>query len=190
MSVSILNRMLKPLKDRIAMMLAKGILESVSDTTAMQLIKLSMYEGEVQEDIEHVHPYGLSSNCPAEGGEVVAGCIGGNRDNTIALVIGNSKFRVKNLKSGEVALYSKFGQQILLKEDGSIVASPASGKSLVVESNLEVHGSISSTSDISSDGDVTAGSISLLSHVHDGTTIVPTVAGTPGTNAGVTGVPQ
>lgn len=190
MNLSMLNKILKPLKDRVAMMLAKGLLEAVSDEKAMQLIKLSMYEGEVQEDIEHVHSYGLSSNCPSDGGEVVVGCIGGNRDSAIALVVGNSKYRVRNLKSGEVALYSKFGQKILLKEDGSIEISPASGKDMILTSNLQVQGTISCDDDISSSGDVKAGIISLKSHVHPGTAIIPTVGGVAGTNEGLTGGPQ
>jgi len=184
MDIRIFARMLKPLRDRVAMMLSRGLLEKASDDTAMQLVKVSINDAELLELVEHLHAYGLSSNCPSDGGEVVVGCCGGNRDSAIALTVGNSKFRPKNLKVGEVVLYSKFGQTILLKEDGSIVVTPKAGKKLVLDCDVEVTKTLTATTD------VVVGTISLKSHVHPATSVIPTVGGVVGTNAGNTLTPM
>ena len=197
MNLTTFNRWLKPLRDRVLTMFSRGLVEDVDDSKQMQLVKISMLDDELKEEIEHVHPYGLSSNCPTDGGEAVVGCVSGDRDSAIAIVIGNSNYRIKNLKSGEVCLYSKFGQTILLKEDGSIELTTKNGKDFVVNSktvfkkDIDVTGKITASSDIAStNGDVKAGSITMKLHVHDGSLIIPTVpvSGVPtaGTNAGLT----
>lgn len=191
-----MNRWLKPLRDRVLTMFTRGLIDSVDDTKPMQLVKVSMLDNELKEDVEHLHPYGLSSNCPTDGSETVIGCISGDRDSAVAVVVGNSTYRVKNLASGEVCLYSKFGQTIMLKEDGSIEITPQSGKSLVVKSNVEIEGEVKASTVVasgditSSGGDIIAGAVTMKTHVHDGTSIIPTVGGVPGTNAGLTGVAQ
>lgn len=196
MTPSQFNRWIKPLRDRVLTMFTRGLVDSTDDSTQMQLVKVSLLDNELKEDVEHLHPYGLSSNCPTDGSETVIGCISGDRDSAVAVVVGNSKYRIKNLVNGEVCLYAKFGQTIMLKEDGSIEITPQSGKSLVIKSNVEIEGevnasAVTATGDItSSGGDLIAGAITMKTHVHDGSTIVPTVAGAPGTNAGLTGVAQ
>lgn len=193
MNLATFNRLIKPLRDRVLTMFSRGLVESSDDTTAMQLLKISMLDDELKEEVEHLHPYGLSFNCPTDGSEVVVGCVGGDRDSALAVVVGNSKYRIKELKSGEVCLYSQHGQTILLKEDGSIELTPKDGKDFVVNSktkfkkDIDVTGKITASSDIAStSGDVKAGSITMKLHVHDGSLIIPTVGGVIGANAGLT----
>jgi phage baseplate assembly protein V len=197
MTLAMFNRLIKPLRDRVLTMFSRGLIESTDDSISMQLVKLSMLNAELKEDVEHLHPYGLSSNCPTAGSEAIVGCVGGDRDSALAIIIGNSKYRIKDLASGEVCLYSQHGQTILLKEDGSIELTPKDGKAFVVNSktqfkaDIDVVGKITASSDIAStSGDVKAGSVTMKLHVHDGSLIIPTVGGIPGTNAGFTNLAQ
>jgi phage gp45-like len=47
--------------------------------------------------------------------------------------------RPKDLKPGEVVLYSKFGQTIKLDEDGQIVCTDSTGSVLTLHQSGEVH---------------------------------------------------
>lgn len=104
------------LVNRVQMMVGKALLEAVKDNDEMQLIKIAGLDDEIQEDIERIQPYGLSAN-PPPGASVLVGYVGGNRDHGVAICV-DDKSRKKDLKTGEVALYSKFLQFLHFKDDG------------------------------------------------------------------------
>lgn len=183
------TKLMKPLRDKVVLMLSRGLLASVDDSTDIQLLKVAVSDDTVLDEVEHIHPYGLSSHAPVDGGEVLIGCIGGNREDAIALAVGNSTYHIKDLAEGEVVIYSKFGQTILLKEDGSIIMTPADGKKLVFMAETEFEGNMTVTGKITASDDVISGSISGKSHKHSATSVIPTVGGVAGTNAGTTGTP-
>lgn len=107
------------------MLIGKSILKAVDDSKAFQLIKVSGLAGqdpnspEVQEAVERIQNYGLSTNPPRDS-EVVLAHVGGNKDHPIALVIGHASSRKKGLREGEVCLYDRHGKFIYLREDGTI----------------------------------------------------------------------
>lgn len=73
--------------------------------------------------------YGFVSEMP-ENGEVIAVAVNGGGNNLVSvaeLFPGEPE-----LVNGEVLLWSKFGQRVLLKENGSIVVFPASGSEVLL----------------------------------------------------------
>lgn len=109
---------------RLEMMVAKAIIKAVTDTDEIQLVKLSALADEVQDDVERIQTYGLSASPPV-GSEAVVLFLNGNRDHGLVIACDSGEHRPKALKSGEVVLYSKHGQSVLLKEDGTLVITGA-----------------------------------------------------------------
>lgn len=119
------------ISNRIKQAVGKALIESVSDDNEIQLVKISGIDNEVQSNIERVQEYGITSNPPVGSGAVVL-YIGGNKDHGVVVKTDSGEFRIQSLKSGEVCVYSKFGQKILLDENGDIVATLESGNSHIV----------------------------------------------------------
>lgn len=96
---------------RIALMVGRGIVRICNDSEAMQTLQIGALSGEILPDVEKVQPYGFSS-VPHPGAEVVFIAPGGLRENAVAIVADDRKFRFKGMKSGEVVLYTDEGDII------------------------------------------------------------------------------
>ena len=90
----------------------------MNDATSLQLVKVSTYDGSISDDIERIQNYGFTSNPPTDS-EAIVLYIGGRQDNGIVIVCDNATSRIKNLVSGESAMYSSFGQVLKHNADGS-----------------------------------------------------------------------
>ncbi len=121
-----INRFLEPLRIRIKMVLQRALLTLIDDSTNMQTVQLDVMKGEVQSSVERIQNYGFTS-VPEIGSEVLLLSFGGNRDNPIAIAVENSASRLKGLASGEVAMYDRNENYILLKADGSTEIVPPQG---------------------------------------------------------------
>lgn len=117
-----ISRFLEPLRTRVRMIVQRAIVSLVNDTTAMQLIQVSILRGDVLSRVERVQNYGFTSN-PENGSEAVVVFINGNRDQGLAIVVDNTEVRKKDLQPGEVAVYHKSGSYVLMKADGTIELS-------------------------------------------------------------------
>jgi len=117
--------MIKKAIKRIQMSLSRGIVRSIDDDNPIQLVKVSVLDNEVHDEIERLQNYGMSSK-PTAPAEAAVLYFQGNRDDGIALAVDNSKSRPTGLKDDEVCFYSSAGQKILLKENGDIVFNDGS----------------------------------------------------------------
>jgi phage gp45-like len=112
------------------------VVEGVDDTKLMQESKHSLFEGEQQDQIEHVHPYGFvnvpkkptGSGKLRKAAEAFMSFLGGNRSHGIAMVVGDRRYRLYKLEEGEVALHDDQGHQVHIKRDGVFVSAPQSKK--------------------------------------------------------------
>lgn len=116
---------------KIANLLGRGVVESVDDSRSIQELKIEILDGELRTEVERVQQYGFTS-VPREGAEHVTICIGGRREQAITLAVDDRRYRLKNLASGEVAVYNDAGASIVLKANGDIEAHPASGRAVKV----------------------------------------------------------
>jgi phage baseplate assembly protein V len=111
-----LERVLRPLRNRIASMLVKAIIKSVDDSGNLQMIKVTMHEGDTKDEIERIQQFGFTSHPPVDS-EAILFCIGGNRTHAVVLNTDSSKYRLKNLPKGAVALYNENGDYVKLTKD-------------------------------------------------------------------------
>lgn len=121
----ILEPMIRPLKQRIMMTIARGILESVKDDGGIQLVKVSLLKDEVRDNIERVQNFGFTSNPPKDS-EVVAVFVGGNREHGFVIACDSRSKRIKGLDPGESAQYTddlETGSVIKLKKGGKMKLS-------------------------------------------------------------------
>lgn len=114
--------MLQNLKNKIFLMLGRGIVKALKTDEGAQLIQVVALDGETISDIERAEEYGFTA-VPEVESEATIGFINGNRDHGIILCIGDRRYRPTTLASGEVMVYDKNGSSVHLKADGSIVVT-------------------------------------------------------------------
>jgi phage baseplate assembly protein V len=149
-------------------MLARGTVVLVDALKKMQSLQLRLTADELKDNVEHFEPYGFTSN-PLAGAEVLTAFIGGDRSHAVVLVASDRRYRIQELESGEVAIYTDEGDKIHLKR----------GRIIDIETetlNIKASGSvnfdtptITQTGQIVSQGDQVAGGISQIGHVHTST---------------------
>lgn len=112
--------------------------------------------------MERVGEYGLSSNT-LPGASAVVLFWGGNRGHGVVVATDDGRYRVHGLAPGEVAIYNNTGSTIIMKANGDIDITPASG-------NINITGTVNVTGDVLVTGEVQAGnpSIALTDHIHIG----------------------
>jgi phage gp45-like len=151
-------------------MVSRAVVQLVDDSVKMQLLQVGILTDEVRGGLERFQDYGFTS-VPLEGAEGVALFVGGRRDHGIAIAVGDRRYRVRNLESGEVAVYDHTGSKIVFKASGDIQIIPSSGD-VTLTGDLAVSGTVTATVD------VVGGGKSLKDHTHPaGTYAAPQDAG-------------
>lgn len=113
-----LDRWIAPLKRTVHGMVAKAILQAVSDAGDLQVVKLSL-NGQTHADVERVQNYGFTSRPPA-GAQAVVVFVGGRRDNPLVVACDDGRVRVK-VESGEAAMYNNSGVFLKTRPGGRLV---------------------------------------------------------------------
>ena len=93
----------------------RGTLNLVKSADNIQKVQVSGLADETLQDVELMQQFGLTSVPPA-GTQVVVLPMGGETTHSIVIATENGSFRVKNLQSGEVAVYDESGSSVILKK--------------------------------------------------------------------------
>src|ERR1019366_7924810 len=111
--------------DRVGNSISRTTVQSVDDSHLCQEIKYNGFAGESADKIEQFHHYGFTSNVQTPTGEgsntsaeSIVVFLGGNRSHGVSLGVTDRRYRLKNLKPGEVALFDNAGQQIHFTRKG------------------------------------------------------------------------
>lgn len=148
--MSELNRMLGPLARRIGNMLARGTLAAVNADSKMQGVQVRLLAGEVKDNIEHVEPYGFTSN-PNSGAEAFALFFDGDRSHGVVVCLADRRYRLTGLKTGEMAIHDDQGQKVHLTREGIVIQTPL--KCRVDAQDIELHASHSYSWDVEGFGE-------------------------------------
>lgn len=183
MSLDTMRRLIAPLRQRVLLMIARGVLKRIDDAPKLQQAQASVLAGEIRDKLERFQNYGFTS-VPLEGAEAILLFLGGNRDHGIIIAADDRRFRLKSLEPGEVALYDDQGSVVHLKRDGKIqVTASAEVKitapAVVIEGDLTVNGDVDSTGTVTATTDVVGGGKHLKTHVHSGVTAGGSNTGAP-----------
>lgn len=160
--------------DQIRDLLVRGIIRGSTDACPIRFVQASIFDGELQDDIEHFEPFGFTGR-PIAGAEVLLCHLDGDRSHPIAIVSTDRRYRIKELKPGEVCVFDSKGRKVFLKESGIEVEGVSSpikvhtsatvtidAPTVKLTGNLEVAGNVTAV------GEVTGKGIVLSTHTHGG----------------------
>jgi len=164
--MSALARTLRPVMQRLQLMVGRAVVLLVKDGLKLQGLQVALLADEVRDDVEHFQGYGFTSH-PLPGAEALVVCVAGNRDHGVVIAVDDRRYRLKPLQAGEVALYTDQGDRIVLKRDGHIHVT-ASTKVTLQTPLVECTGDVTVAGTLTADVDVVAAGVSLVGHVHGG----------------------
>lgn len=113
------QRAMKPVKDRLYLLVGKAIIKAVNDDAQIQELRISALAGETMDRVARMQEFGFSSNPPA-GSEGIILALGANRENLVMIATENRNVRIKNLASGEMVIYTDDGTYLYLKKSGQV----------------------------------------------------------------------
>ena len=142
----------------------------------------------VQDDMEHLEPYGFTSEPFTDGQtDAVNLYFDDERNHGVVVNVADRRYRIKDMQQGEVAVYDDKGRHIYIKRDcieidgvNSPINVKTSGTVNVtaptvnitgnvnIKGNVVITGTLNTSSTIASQGSISSGSINLSTHVHTG----------------------
>lgn len=164
-------------------MLVRGTVIMADAARKLQTLQVRLTAGEIKDGAEHFEPYGFTSHPLAEA-EVLTAFLGGDRSHAVVLVASDRRYRIKELKPGEVAIYTDEGDRVHFKR-GRIIDIETD--TLNIKATTAVNfdtPKITQTGRIESAGDQVAGGVSQIGHLHDGVQLGHDQSGPPVGGAG------
>ena len=145
--------------------MARGTVVLAAAGKMMQTLQVKLTAGELKDGVEHFEPYGFTSN-PLAGAEVLTLFLNGDRSHGVVVVAADRRYRLQELESGEVAIYSDEGDKVHFKR-GRVIDIETD--TLNIKATTAVNFDtpvINQTGKIVSTGDQVAGGISQINHIH------------------------
>ncbi len=155
-----IERLLRPLRTRITLAIARAAVRMIDDSRGTKVAQADVGAGDTRSGIEHFQEYGFVSRAKppdaTKGPEGIALRVGGDGAHTVLICVGDRRFRLRNLVDGEVALYDDQGQKVHLTRSGIVI--DGGGRTVKVQNcgTLEVDSDLHVTGDVNADGDVVA----------------------------------
>ncbi|WP_336947398.1 phage baseplate assembly protein [Asaia sp. HN010] len=170
--------MLTGLHMALRTLFSRGVVSSIDDTGGDQVVTLDTYFGTTRSGVPVHHPFGLAAHAPHDGAITHVIANGSDPADLVALPPANpSVARMGNLAEGETCLYDAMGQKIYLV-GGTIVRIDCASELQVciggttvldvTKDRIYTPLDIQTDGKITAKGDVIAGTVSLLNHVHKG----------------------
>lgn len=129
------RRIIAPLQRRILLMVARGLVGTVTDSSGIQRVQVSALADEVIDGLERVQQYGFTGH-PKPGSQAVVLFLGGNRDHGVVIACDDGSIRPKDLSAGESAQYSFGKYQVRVKNDKIQVGKDGTWETIVVGETL------------------------------------------------------
>ena len=98
----------------------RGVLKRVNSSGGVQTVQANALASEPLQDVELFQHYGFTSS-PLKGTMAIFIPLNGVTSHSVAVATEHARYRLKNLKPGEVAIYDDLGQSVTLTRDGIIV---------------------------------------------------------------------
>lgn len=130
----------------------RGVITLVKAAGAVQFVQLDGVAGEQLQNNELFQQFGYTSNPPA-GTMAIVLPIGGKTAHGIIIATEHGTYRLKNLASGEVAIYNQWGDYVALKADRrmQVVSSLAVD---ITTPTVNMSGDLNVAGDIVAQGDI------------------------------------
>lgn len=159
------NRILNPIRRRLALLVSRAVVTLVNDATKMQTLQLGLLADEALDGAEHWQPYGFTYK-PHAGAEALVLAVGAHRAHSVVIACADRRYRLTSLEDGEVALYSDEGDKVHLKR-GRVIEVLTETLNITASTAVNFDTPvINTTGKIISAGDQVADGISQVGHRH------------------------
>lgn len=144
--------MMARLVARLRGMVSRAVVGLVMDGAKLQGLQVTILADQSADEVEHFQHYGFTS-VPLPGAEGIALAVGGSRAHTVVINVDDRRFRLKNLRPGEVALYDDLGKAVHMTRDGMVLDGGGEQVTIKntpkvrIEADLESTGSIKDNCD-------------------------------------------
>ncbi|ELY6212262.1 phage baseplate assembly protein [Cronobacter dublinensis] len=125
------------IKQAISNLAARAVLAALDSSRKCQAAGLKLIAGETKENVEYIEPYGFTSTAHA-GAEAVVLFPSGDRSHGVVISVADRRYRLKGLRSGEVAIYTDEGDSIVLKR-GRVTEITTSALVVNAESKISLN---------------------------------------------------
>ncbi|KWF84976.1 phage baseplate protein [Burkholderia cepacia] len=135
--------MINEIEKRVRRMLAsvrqpfRGVLAGVATDGPVAIVQGEGLAGEAASDMEMFQHYGITSAPPA-GAMWIVVPIGGKTSHSIVIATEHGTYRLKNLKPGEVALYTDEGDSVVLGR-GRVMTMTTKTLKIDAEDSVEIN---------------------------------------------------
>lgn len=97
--------MIRPMQRQVRLMVARAVVELVTESTKMQSLQLSRHADVVRDDVERFQQFGFTSK-PLVGAEAIVVNVGSSPDHPVCIVVDDRRHRPTSLEDGECGLYT------------------------------------------------------------------------------------
>ena len=111
---------MQSLQRQLLGLIGRAVVKSINAASKCQMIDVELLAGQQKAGIEHLEPYGFTSRAKP-GAEAVVLFPDGDRSHAVAITVSDRRYRMKGLKTGEVALYDDQGQSVTMTRSGIVV---------------------------------------------------------------------
>lgn len=97
----------------------RGTITASKNNDQLRELQVQLQDNYVQDELEHLEPYGFSSepHCDKQTDAMIA-FLGNQRGHGIVLSITDRRYRITQMKTGEVCIYDDKKRHVYLKQDG------------------------------------------------------------------------
>ena len=111
---------IQSLQRQVLSLIGRAVVKSINAASKCQTVDVELLAGQGKACIEHLEPYGFTSRAKS-GAEAVVLFPDGDRSHAVVVSISDRRYRIKGLKTGEVAFYDDQGQTVTLTRNGIVV---------------------------------------------------------------------
>lgn len=127
-----LQRLMAPIITRIRRVCLGAIIRRVDDGGDLQRMQVESIGHSVYDNVEKFEQFGFTSNPPLGLDAIIVERCGKH----IIVAIGDRKYRIKNLGSGDTAIYDAHNQTIILNKNGIAVTDTQNNKVVMNSSGI------------------------------------------------------
>jgi phage baseplate assembly protein V len=141
--VNTVKKLLAPLGRRLRLIVGRGVVNLVDDSQPVQRLQITVMSEDTYAGIERFQDYGHTS-VPLPGAQHIVLSIGGDPGHRVVIAVEDDRYRPRDLKPGESALYSHTGARVICRAEKFVEVQGDGLRVNAHESEINGHLSVNS----------------------------------------------
>jgi phage baseplate assembly protein V len=135
------NKLLAPFARRLRLLVGRGIVNLIDDSQPVQRLQITIMADDTYDGIERFQNFGHTS-VPLPGAEHVAVSVSGDPGHLVVIVVEDDRYRPRDLKPGESAIYSHKGARVICRAEKYVEVIADAFRVNTSESEINGHVSV------------------------------------------------